>query len=141
MGAPPPVSAELRQKQTLEKRERELRRLQEEVEREARETEAAEARAAAVKAQKEKEKEREKEQKEKERRMSVQRRELEQRLVANGPYVMGRSLTIGDIPVGLVVNRWFSVDFQKPAFKAVAAYYERLSERPGFKAHGRNGVP
>jgi hypothetical protein len=44
LGAPPPVSAELRQKQTLEKRERELRRLQEEVEREAREEEAAKAR-------------------------------------------------------------------------------------------------
>ena len=41
----------------------------------------------------------------------------------------------------LVVNRWFSISFQKPEFKAVAAYYDRLAERPGYKAHGRNGTP
>lgn len=66
---------------------------------------------------------------------------LEQHLSANGPYVMGQSFTIGDIPVGLVVNRWFSIEFKKPEFKAVAAYYDRLAQRPGFKAHGRNGTP
>ena len=66
---------------------------------------------------------------------------LEQHLTAKGPYVMGASFTIGDIPVGLVVNRWFSIDFKKPEFKAVSAYYDRLAERPGYKAHGRNGTP
>lgn len=66
---------------------------------------------------------------------------LEEHLSAKGPYVMGQGFTIGDIPVGLVVNRWFSIDFKKPAFKAVAAYYERLGQRPGYKAHGRNGTP
>ena len=66
---------------------------------------------------------------------------LEQHLAANGPYVMGASFTIGDIPVGLVVNRWFSIDFRKPEFKAVSAYYDRLAQRPGYKAHGRNGTP
>ena len=62
-------------------------------------------------------------------------------LAANGPYVMGQTFTIGDIPVGLVVNRWFSIPFQKPEFKAVSAYYDRLAERPAYKAHGRNGTP
>ncbi len=66
---------------------------------------------------------------------------LEQHLAARGPYVMGQSFTVADIPVGLVVNRWFSIDFKKPAFKAVSAYYERLSQRPAYKAHGRNGMP
>jgi glutathione S-transferase len=66
---------------------------------------------------------------------------LEAHLAANGPYVMGRNFTVADIPVGLVVNRWFSVDFAKPRLEAVAAYYERLSERPAYKAHGRNGMP
>lgn len=28
-----------------------------------------------------------------------------------------------------------------PDFPAVAAYYERLSLRPGFRLHGRNGIP
>ncbi len=66
---------------------------------------------------------------------------LDQHLGGSGPYVMGKSFTIGDIPVGLVVNRWFSVNFAKPAFKAVAAYYDRLTERPPYRAHGRNGMP
>jgi glutathione S-transferase len=66
---------------------------------------------------------------------------LEDHLAAKGPYVMGESFTIGDIPVGLAVNRWFSIDFRKPALKVVSAYYDRLSERPAYKAHGRNGTP
>ena len=66
---------------------------------------------------------------------------LEQHLTAKGPYVTGASFTIGDIPVGLVVNRWFSIDFGKPEFKAVSAYYDRLAQRPGYQAHGRNGTP
>ena len=70
-----------------------------------------------------------------------QMRILEDHLAAKGPYVMGESFTIGDIPVGLAVNRWFSIDFPKPALKVVSAYYDRLSERPAYKAHGRNGTP
>jgi glutathione S-transferase len=66
---------------------------------------------------------------------------LEDHLATKGPYVMGESFTIGDIPVGLAVNRWFSIDFRKPALKVVSAYYDRLSERPAYKAHGRNGTP
>src|SRR5436190_1524645 len=44
---------------------------------------------------------------------------------------------------GLVldVNRWFSISFQKPEFKAVSAYYDRLTERAAYRAHGRNGTP
>ena len=72
---------------------------------------------------------------------SGQMRVLEQHLAASGPYVMGKSFTIGDIPVGLVVNRWFSVNFQKPEFKAVSTYYDRLTERPAYRTHGRNGTP
>lgn len=66
---------------------------------------------------------------------------LEQHLAAGNAYVMGKGFTVGDIPVGLVVNRWFSIPFKKPEFKAVSAYYDRLAERPAYKAHGRNGTP
>jgi glutathione S-transferase len=66
---------------------------------------------------------------------------LESHLSASGPYVMGGSFTVGDIPVGLVVNRWFSIPFQKPEFKAVAAYYDQLAERAPYRTHGRNGTP
>ena len=54
---------------------------------------------------------------------------------------MGDAFTIGDIPVGLIVNRWFAIDFPKPELPAVSAYYDRLAERPPYREHGRNGTP
>mgnify|MGYP001231239231 FL=1 len=63
-------------------------------------------------------------------------------LKVHGPYLTGDTFTVADIPMGLVVNRWFMVPgFDKPDLPHVAAYYELLSERPGFMAHGRNGLP
>ncbi len=70
-----------------------------------------------------------------------QMQRLEAHLTAAGPYVAGKAFTIGDIPVGLVVNRWFGIGFEKPALPALAAYYDRLGERPGYRTHGRNGTP
>jgi len=66
---------------------------------------------------------------------------LETHLAANGPYLTGAAFTIGDIPVGLIVNRWFGIPFEKPALPAVAAYYDRLGERAPYRRHGRNGTP
>lgn len=62
-------------------------------------------------------------------------------LEQNGPYVAGDAFTLGDIPVGLMLNRWFSIDFDKPDLPALNTYYDLLSQRPGFQAHGRNGLP
>ena len=72
---------------------------------------------------------------------AVQMRRLDEHLAASGPYVTGSKFTIGDIPAGLVVNRWYTIPFEKPELKAVAAYYDLLAERPSYKAHGRNGTP
>lgn len=56
-------------------------------------------------------------------------------------YVAGDGFTLADIPIGLSVNRWFTTRMDKPAFPAVTAYYDRLSQRPAFLTHGRNGIP
>jgi glutathione S-transferase len=72
---------------------------------------------------------------------ATQMRVLDAHLSANGPYVMGGSFTVGDIPAGLIVNRWYSIDFKKPDFKALQAYYDCLAERPAYREHGRNGTP
>lgn len=57
-------------------------------------------------------------------------------------YICGDDLTLADIPLGLVVNRWFAVTgFGKPDYPAVSAYFERLSQRPAYRRHGRNGLP
>jgi len=67
---------------------------------------------------------------------------LDAHLAQGGPYVLGGAFTIADIPVGLVVNRWFSLaEIERPDYRALAAYYETLSERPAYRRHGRNGLP
>ena len=44
----------------------------------------------------------------------------------------GRTFTVADIPIGLVVNRWFSLTTSSGRkYPAVAAYYDRLGERAG----------
>lgn len=75
------------------------------------------------------------------RQWAAQMQVLEDHLAKGAPYVMGEAFTVGDIPVGLVVNRWFSIDFPKPELKAVSAYYDRLALRPPYREHGRNGTP
>ena len=57
------------------------------------------------------------------------------------PYAIRTTFTIGDIPIGLVVNRWFSMTFERPDYPHVARYYERLSERPAYLRYVRNGMP
>ena len=65
---------------------------------------------------------------------------LEQRLSQTGAYVAGEAFSLADIPVGLSVNRWFLTPFDKPELPAVAAYYDRLAGREGYRQHGRNGT-
>ena len=65
---------------------------------------------------------------------------LDGQLAATGAYVAGATFTLADIPIGLSVNRWFLTPMLRPDFPAVSAYYERLSQRPAFLTHGRNGV-
>lgn len=67
---------------------------------------------------------------------------VEAELSVRGPFITGAEFTLADIPMGLVVNRWFSLkELDRPDLPSVAAYYEKLTERPGFVAHGRNGLP
>jgi glutathione S-transferase len=66
---------------------------------------------------------------------------LDAHLAASGPYMTGANFTLADIPAGLVVNRWFSIPFERPALPAVSGYYDRLTDREPYRAHGRNGTP
>ena len=66
---------------------------------------------------------------------------LDRQLEKTGAYVSGEQFSLADIPIGLSVNRWFETPLAHPDFAAVKAYYERLSLRPGYLLHGRNGTP
>lgn len=65
---------------------------------------------------------------------------LEQHL-STSKFMAGGSFTIADIPVGVMVNRYYVLDFEKLKLPAVEAYYDRLGERPAYRQHVRNGVP
>lgn len=66
---------------------------------------------------------------------------LNHQLAATQAYVNGVAFSLADIVLGLSVHRWLSVPLERPALPAVSAYYARLSERPGFLQHVRNGLP
>ena len=66
---------------------------------------------------------------------------LDQTLAATGAYVTGPAFTLADVVIGLSVNRWFASPIDRPELPSVAAYFERLSQRAGFMAHGCNGLP
>jgi glutathione S-transferase len=66
---------------------------------------------------------------------------LDEQLQRTGAFVTGTRFTLADIVLGLATNRWFMTPMERPSMAAVTDYYERLSQRPAFLAHGRNGVP
>jgi glutathione S-transferase len=66
---------------------------------------------------------------------------LDAQLARSGAYAAGAAFTLADVVLGLSTHRWLMTPMQRPDLPAVQAYYERLSERPAFLLHGRNGLP
>ena len=52
--------------------------------------------------------------------------------LATRPYVAGSTFTMGDIPVGVSIQRWFRMDIERENLPNLAAYYKRLQERPAY---------
>ena len=55
--------------------------------------------------------------------------------LANRAYVAGNSFTMGDIPVGTSLVRWFRMDIEREDFPNLAAYFKRLQGRAAFAKH------
>jgi glutathione S-transferase len=55
--------------------------------------------------------------------------------LANRPYLAGKDFTMGDIPMGVALHRWFLLPIERPDHPKLAAYYERLKHRPAFMEH------
>ena len=51
------------------------------------------------------------------------------------PYVGGAEFTIGDIPLGVHVHRWFTMAFDRPSLPHLRAWYDRLLERAPYRTH------
>ena len=52
--------------------------------------------------------------------------------LAGKRYVAGQHFTMGDIPVGCFVHRWYALPVERPDLKNVKAWYERLKTRPAY---------
>jgi glutathione S-transferase len=48
-------------------------------------------------------------------------------------YIMGDQLTIGDIPTGVWIYRWFLFELEGPDLPNVSAWYERLKTRAAYR--------
>lgn len=59
---------------------------------------------------------------------------LEQHL-AGRDFLGGKAFTMGDIPAGVFVSRWFKLPIERQKLANVEAYHARLKQRPGFAAH------
>ncbi len=51
------------------------------------------------------------------------------------PFVGGAAFTMADIPLGVQTYRWMVMDIERPRLPNLAAWYARLTERPGFQEH------
>jgi len=50
-------------------------------------------------------------------------------------YVAGAHFTMGDIPAGCFVQRWFALPIERPDLPHLKAWHERLATRPAFAKH------
>jgi glutathione S-transferase len=57
------------------------------------------------------------------------------RYLADRAFVAGTRFTMGDIPAGIAIYRWFALPLERPDFPHVARWYRSLTERPGYRTH------
>jgi len=50
-------------------------------------------------------------------------------------HLLGAQLTIGDIPIGQLISRWFKLPIAHPPLPRIQAYFELLSRRPAYRDH------
>lgn len=55
--------------------------------------------------------------------------------LANRNYVIGGAFTMGDIPLGTTVQRWFNLPLERGNLRNLEAYYRRLQGRAAFKQY------
>jgi len=50
-------------------------------------------------------------------------------------FLAGDRLTLGDIPLGTSLFRYFDLDIERPSLPRVEAWYARLKSRPAYREH------
>jgi glutathione S-transferase len=52
--------------------------------------------------------------------------------LASRQYVTGANFTMGDIPLGVSIHRWFRMEIARENLPHLAGYYKRLQARPAY---------
>ncbi len=55
--------------------------------------------------------------------------------IGTGPWLAREGFSFADIAAGHLLNRYFSLDFEKADTPALRRYWERLKERPAYREH------
>ena len=50
-------------------------------------------------------------------------------------YLAGNAFSIGDIPLGVWIYRWFQLPIERPDLPKLKGWYDRLSERQPYRTH------
>jgi glutathione S-transferase len=56
-------------------------------------------------------------------------------MLATRSFLLGNSLSLADIPIATSLYRYFELDIARPDIPNVEAWYERLQQRPAYRAH------
>ena len=59
---------------------------------------------------------------------------LNEHLIHNN-FVAGDQFTFGDIPLGVLIHKYFVLDIKRPPLPGIEVWYQRLKERPAFREH------
>lgn len=60
--------------------------------------------------------------------------------LARTEYVAGSGFTMGDIPVGILTYRWYTMDVRREDYKSLRTWYARLCARPAFQKQVMIGI-
>ena len=55
--------------------------------------------------------------------------------VKERPFLAGDQLSLAEIVLGTQIYRWFTFSIERPELPNLRRWYDRMRERPGFKAH------
>ena len=53
--------------------------------------------------------------------------------LSDSAFVGGESFSMADIPLGIMVYRWFTLDIERTELPSLHRWYRRLTDRPAFK--------
>jgi glutathione S-transferase len=61
--------------------------------------------------------------------------QLLDRVLAGRQFILGKQLSLADIPIGTNLYRYFSIEIERPSLPNVEEWYRRLQERPAYRKH------